>query len=536
MSYSIQRAVSDGTLDHLDISIEYFDREEISVLFDGVVDARQWAWVGPEDKTISFTPAVDDGVEVTVRRTTNLSDLRHAYSEGAMFTTDALDESFKQVLHIAQEAKEGSGLGEVYQDLNFHGFKAVNVGDGADPMDAVNHRQMVVHDATIVGYMDATEGYKNEAAASAAAAHDSEVAAASIVSEGLAGPIHTAANKSAPDDSDEFALVDSVSAFSLKHITWMQIKAAIRAALAPLFSAAPSKSTPVDADTFVVGDSASAYATKSTTWSDIKGVLKQYFDTLYRAKADVNPPVRQTVLAGPVDSSGMSAFGGSTGGTSVTATGTLTVAAASGTSDVVVAVVNPTWTSLNSNGTMYLYIDISSGGAVTQGRTTVAPVYQWGGTPSVVNGVHTFNIQEMKMYVGNGSTAAVVNRVFVGEVTVADAVVTAISWYALMGRHDTGWYAVAPGSGYTKQHNTGVFPMRVTQLLAQNNDGSGWCVQAAVHDHSSGMSKGTSIVTLNKLSLAVRTGPSYISYFTDASGTKFGATSGYARQLIERGW
>lgn len=536
MSYSIQRAVSDGTLDHLDISIEYFDREEISVLFDGVVDARQWAWVGAEDKTISFTPAVDDGVEVTVRRTTDLSDLRHAYSEGAMFTTDALDESFKQVLHIAQEAKEGSGLGEVYQDLNFHGFKAINVGDGSDPMDAVNHRQMEVHDATIVGYMDATEGYKNDAAASAAAAYASEVAAASIVSGGLAGPIHAAPAKGAPAGSDEFALVDSASAFSLKRITWTQIKAAIRTAMAPLYSDAPAKPTPVDADTFVVGDSASAFATKYTTWSDIKSVLKQYFDTLYGAKTDVNPPVRQTVLSGPVDSAGMSAFGGSTGSTSVTAAGTLTVAAASGTSDVVVAVVNPTWTSLNSKGTMYLYIDISSGGVVTQGRTTVAPVYQWGGTPSVVNGVHTFNIQEMKMYAGDGSAAAIVNRVFVGEVTVAGSVVTGITWYSLMGRHDTGWYAVAPGSGYTKQHNTGVFPLCVTQLLAQNNDGSGWCVQAAVQGNSSGYNQGTNIITLNKLSLAVRTGPTYIAYFTDAAGINFGATTGYARQILSRGW
>lgn len=192
MSYSIQRAVSDGTLDYLDISIEYFDREEISVLFDGVVDARQWAWVGVEDKAISFTPAVVNGIEVTVRRTTDISQPRHEYSGGAMFTTEALDESLRQVLHIAQEAKEGSGLGEVYQDLNFHGFKAVNVGDGSAPMDAVNHRQMEVHDATIVGYMNAADASADAAAASAAAAAVSEANAATAVAAGISAHVAAA--------------------------------------------------------------------------------------------------------------------------------------------------------------------------------------------------------------------------------------------------------------------------------------------------------------------------------------------------------
>lgn len=181
MAFSIQRAVSDGTMTLLPVSIEYFDREEISVLFDGVLNARQWAWVGTTDKTLSFTPAVADTVEVMVVRSTDLSALRHQFSLGAQFTAESLDESLLQILHIAQEAKEGSNLGEIFQNLNFHGFKAINMGNGSDPGDAVNHAQMEVHDATIVGYMNTTEGYKNAAAASAAAALASETGAAANV-------------------------------------------------------------------------------------------------------------------------------------------------------------------------------------------------------------------------------------------------------------------------------------------------------------------------------------------------------------------
>lgn len=170
MSFSIQRAVSDGTLALLPISIEYFDREEISVLFDGVVNALPWSWVGVDDATISFTPPIPNMVEVSILRSTDLSALRHSFSMGAQFTATSLDESLLQILHIAQESKEGSGLGEVYQNLNFHGFKAINMGDGSAPGDAVNHAQMQVHDATIVGYMNAADASADAAAASAVAA------------------------------------------------------------------------------------------------------------------------------------------------------------------------------------------------------------------------------------------------------------------------------------------------------------------------------------------------------------------------------
>lgn len=188
MAYSIQRAVSDGTMTLLPISIEYFDRDEISVLFDGVLNARQWAWVGTTDKTLSFTPAVANAVEVSVVRSTDLAALRHEFSNGAQFTAESLDESLLQILHIAQEARENANLGEVFQDLNFHGFKAINVGDGANPMDAVNMRQLGVHDATISMYRDQTAGFKNAAEAAATSAAASNAGTAGAITSHVALP------------------------------------------------------------------------------------------------------------------------------------------------------------------------------------------------------------------------------------------------------------------------------------------------------------------------------------------------------------
>lgn len=204
MAFSTQRTTSDGTLVLLDISIEYFDRSEIAVLFDGVVDVYPWEWVGTTEKKISFTPAVPNDVEVMLVRTTDLEAVRHIFTLGAQFTTQSLDEDLLQILHIAQEARENATIEEVFHNLNMHGYRIINIGDGIDPQDAPSMAQMVVHDAIIVAYRDAAQGYSldalgyaDDAAASAAAALTSEVNTGAAISVHEAGTaVHTIAGVS----------------------------------------------------------------------------------------------------------------------------------------------------------------------------------------------------------------------------------------------------------------------------------------------------------------------------------------------------
>jgi len=215
MAYSTQSTVSDGSLVLLDISLEYFDRTEIAVLFDGVVDVYPWEWVGSTEKKVSFDPAVPDGVEVRLVRTTDLSDVRHVFTLGAAFTTESLDEDLRQVLHIAQEARENATIEEVFTDLNLHGYRVRNLGPGVDPLDASNMAQLTVHDSTIVGYRDQTETYKNQAAASAAAALASENATAAEVATHAGGTaVHSIAGVSglqASLDSKQATLVSTTN-------------------------------------------------------------------------------------------------------------------------------------------------------------------------------------------------------------------------------------------------------------------------------------------------------------------------------------
>lgn len=181
---------------------------------------------------------------------------------------------------------------------------------------------------------------------------------------------------------------------------------------------------------------------------------------------------RQTVLFGPVDSNGLSSFGGSTGGTTVTAAGTLILTAANGCDangpvDRVGAITNPSWTGLSTNGTMYLYLDINADGTCTPTSSTLAPIYQEGGAYSTTNNQFTFNVSEMVGKVGNGSSAAQVYRVCVGQVTVSGGVVTAIVWYALKGRYVSPFTATLPGASTSVSltHNLGVNTFQPAQLI-----------------------------------------------------------------------
>ena len=173
MAQSTQRAVSDGTLVTLDLSINYLDRSEIAVYFDSALTTK-WTWVGKTAKQIKFTPAVPSGVEVLVKRTTDISKLRHEFSKGAAFTAKVLDEDLTQVLHIAQEASEANLSGQFYTDIDMHKYRIRNIGTAVDDTDALTLGQ---YKADAGGAFAS----KTAAAASAADAANSATAAANSV-------------------------------------------------------------------------------------------------------------------------------------------------------------------------------------------------------------------------------------------------------------------------------------------------------------------------------------------------------------------
>lgn len=257
------------------------------------------------------------------------------------------------------------------------------------------------------------------------------------------------------------------------------------------------------------------------------------------------PPVRQTVMNGPVDSNGLPNFGGSTGGTTVTASGTLMATAANGVSgDRIGSITNPSWTGLSTNGAMYLYLDISADGTCTTGSTTLAPSYIDGTGYSTTNGQFTFSKSVMTGKVGNGSTAAQTYRVFVGDVTVAGNVVTAITWYALMGRYLGAYTSTLPGTAtaISLNHNLGCVPditrLETKCLTAENGYSIGDVIdQAAFAYSASNYQPASTWKTYKTCGFTTGANSSFSAYIKNTGGYFNMTAANWAyRMTAHRGW
>lgn len=206
------------------------------------------------------------------------------------------------------------------------------------------------------------------------------------------------------------------------------------------------------------------------------------------------PGRTQTVQGGPVTTAGLADFLPATdanldlGSQNITSSYPLVVVSANGFSSggpngrVGRSTANLTWTGLTASRAAtapnFLYVTVNGDGTLTTGFTIVAPVYQWGGTPATTSGLFTFNISEMKGYLGNGSTAPQTHVVFVGEAATDGSSVISTVAYAYNGKYDSGYTAtlVAGGTAVAKNHNIGVLPGNIDYRIQNTTTDAGWAV------------------------------------------------------------
>ena len=203
----------------------------------------------------------------------------------------------------------------------------------------------------------------------------------------------------------------------------------------------------------------------------------------YVTPAAVSAPgfgaVRQTVAAGPVDTAGLPTLLPSTNGSLAISTQNVTSSAplvASSANNWSVTTGQPvdrvgysssnlTWSGLTASRAAatpnFLYVTVNADGTLTPGSTLVAPVYQRGGTPATTNGLLTFNIAEMKAYLGNGTTAPQAYVVMVGEAATDGSGVISTVAYAYNGRYESAFTNTLPSTAATvsANHNLGVKPL-----------------------------------------------------------------------------
>lgn len=348
-----------------------------------------------------------------------------------------------------------------------------------------------------------------------------EAAAAAAATTPVAAPTHAAASKTPPVDADEVPLIDSAASFGLKRLTWANLKSALSSlfqnqtatafttggtSTAYTLTPVPAIAALADKQKWNVEFNATAGTTPTLAVSGLTAKsIKKYnssgalvavgatdiiasmiSDVEYSASDDcyilLNPlpqqpvavvPVRQTVLAAPVDTSGLPSFLPSTSASlvlatqNVTSTAPLVITASNGSNDAgdvnrVGQVTGNTlsWT-VGASATSYLPVTVNADGTLTAVTpVTLAPIYQWGGTPSVTNNQYTYNIQEGKMYKGNGTTAPQVNDVIIGEAVSGATTITSTVAYAVRGRYKSAFIATLPNSATvtTQNSNLGVEP------------------------------------------------------------------------------
>ena len=195
MAYSIQREVSDGTLQTLTLRIAYFKKTHIFVYVDDkIADGSagySWVWDG---ERIRLNKVVPVGIEVMIRRKTPMDAPFHNFRQGAVFKDVTMDENFIQQLYINQENVEGLSATDFYSDLDLHNYRMKNVGTAISDADAVSLGQYRADALGANQYRTLAEGSKVAAKASEVASAAS--AAASLVSENKSKASETAAKLS----------------------------------------------------------------------------------------------------------------------------------------------------------------------------------------------------------------------------------------------------------------------------------------------------------------------------------------------------
>lgn len=144
VSYSIQRAVSDGSLTRIAVTIIYLDKDDVSVWVGGKeiplegAEQYKWSWDGDD---ILFEQPIPKGLEIYIRRNTYRAGMFNVFSGRAEFSNKSMDENFLQLLYLAQEYSDGSGLRDVYDDINMNGHKITNVGEATEDTDVITYGQ-----------------------------------------------------------------------------------------------------------------------------------------------------------------------------------------------------------------------------------------------------------------------------------------------------------------------------------------------------------------------------------------------------------
>lgn len=190
--------------------------------------------------------------------------------------------------------------------------------------------------------------------------------------------------------------------------------------------------------------------------------------------------------------------------------------------------------------TNFLYADRNtSTGAITLASTILPPTYVYTAA-STTSGQHTFRISDMQMYLGNGTTAPAVQRVFLGEALASSATISSVITYALRGEWYSTWQSYTAGSTLTQSHNIGVLPQLMAGWISNKSDGicvatTDYIVPMATTGYSNTSGTGSKGYWMDRNGHKFRA-TSNLAYFNDVSGATIATDTAYIRFKLSRGF
>jgi len=277
---------------------------------------------------------------------------------------------------------------------------------------------------------------------------------------------------------------------------------------------------------------------------------------LGRAKTgftNLNIPVRNTVISGPVDSSGLPANLSAVSGSLAISelSGSMTTWAngfdANGQVDYIqllTADVSSAWSSLTASSTLYLYKRHgTTKNTITYEFTTIKPIYQDYAPTTTTNNTWYFNTKTMIGYAYSSSSSAwsVSPRVYIGECVTGTSLVTSVTCYAYQGKYKSQAYTTpATATAVSESHNIGMMPRIVQARLQCITTDLGHTVDDEIGSYAS--YDGTYMLpiapTVNRLTIGVTTGSSGLYGINKSTGVGASLTLadwGYVFEA-ERGW